>query len=242
MALQQINWLQIDTERMPLDASGSASLVTLGGTGSNYLEAIYARNINTSGSVVISGSIETTDDMVVGGNLTVKGTTTIINSNVIDLGDNIISLNGSEGSFGGIYINDPTTPNKISGSLLWDSTNDYWIAGPSGSEERIALISDVEASANSNVWQQTGSFWAASSDLQVTGSVVIKGDLKVEGQTTLVQTLDPSVESLIVSGAIKVVQNEISGQIVSASVKLQNVMLAEYVTDRTIIDCGDGFF
>ena len=49
MPLQQINWLQIDTQRVPLDASGSASLVILGGTGSNYLEAVYAKNLFTSG-------------------------------------------------------------------------------------------------------------------------------------------------------------------------------------------------
>lgn len=242
MPLQQINWLQIDTQTMPLDASGSASLIVLGNSGSNYLEAIYVRNLNTSGSVVLSGSLQTAGDVIVGGNLTVAGTTTTINSNTIDLGDNIITLNGVNGSFGGLYVNDPTNPNKISGSLLWDSVNDYWVAGPSGSEEKVALISDVVASANSNVWQQTGSFWGATSDLQVTGSVIIKGDLRVEGQTTLVQTLDPSVESLVVSGAMKIMKNEISGQIVSASIKLQDVMLAEYVTDKTVIDCGDGFF
>jgi len=221
MPLQQINWLQIDTQTIPLDASGSASFISLGGSGSNYLESIYVRNLNTSGSVVLSGTI---------------------NSTTIDLGDNIITLNGVNGSFGGLYVNDPTNPSKISGSLLWDSINDYWIAGPSGSEEKVALISDIVASANSNVWQQTGSFWGATSDLQVTGSVTIKGDLRVEGQTTLVQTLDPSVESLVVSGAMKIMKNEISGQIISASIKLQDVMLAEYVTDKTVIDCGDGFF
>jgi hypothetical protein len=242
MPLQQINWLQIDTVNVPLDSSGSASYISLGGSGSNYLDSIYVRNLYTSGSLIVSGGLDISEDLVVGGNLTVKGTTTTVNSTTIDLGDNIISLNGSEGSFGGLYVNDPTNPNKVSGSLVWDSTNDYWIAGPSGSEEKIALLSDVVASANSNVWQQTGSFWAATSDLQMTGSVTIKGDLRVEGKTTLVQTLDPNVESLVVSGALKVVKNEISSQIVSASIKLQDVVLAEYSVDRTIIDCGDGLF
>jgi hypothetical protein len=242
MPLQQINWLQIDTVNIPLDASGSASFISLGGSGSNYLESIHVRNLYTSGSLIVSGGLDVSENLVVGGNLTVKGSTTTVNSTTIDLGDNIISLNGTEGSFGGMYVNDPTSPNKVSGSLLWDSLNDYWVAGPSGSEEKVALMSDVEVSANSNVWQQTGSFWAANSDLQMTGSVTIKGDLRVEGKTTLVQTLDPNVESLVVSGAMSVVKNEINSQIISASIRLQDVVLAEYSVDRTIIDCGDGLF
>ncbi len=76
----------------------------------------------------------------------------------------------------------------------------------------------------------------------VTGSMKVVGDLIVEGKTTLVQTLDPNVESLVVSGAMSIVKNEISGQIVSASIKMQNIILAEHVTNVNIIDCGDGFF
>jgi hypothetical protein len=242
MALQQINWLQIDTERIPLDSSGSASLVILGGTGSNYLESAYIKNLFTSGTLNISGGLETSGDAVIGGNLTVKGTTTIISSSIIDLGDNIISLNGTADSFGGIVVQDPSGSSLISGSLLWDTNNEYWIAGPQGSEEKIVLLSDLSESLNRNVWQETGSFWAASSDLQVTGSIIIKGDLRVEGTTTLVQTIDENIESLIVSGAMSIVRNELSPQIVSASLTIQNLGT---LADRSLlqeIDCGDGFF
>jgi hypothetical protein len=58
----------------------------------------------------------------------------------------------------------------------------------------------------------------------------------------LVQTLDPNVESLVVSGAMSIVQNQINAQIVSASIKMQNIILAEHKTNVNIIDCGDGFF
>jgi hypothetical protein len=79
MALQQINWLQIDTKRVPLDASGSASLVILGGTGSNYLEAVYAKNLYSSGSLSVGGDLDIPGNLVVSGNLTVKGTSSITN-------------------------------------------------------------------------------------------------------------------------------------------------------------------
>jgi hypothetical protein len=239
MALQQINWLQIDTKRVPLDASGSASLVILGGTGSNYLEAVYAKNLYSSGSLTVGGDLDIPGNLVVSGNLTVKGTTTAVESNIVTIGDNIVELNGTSAAFGGLLIKDPTAPNTISGSLLWDTENDYWIGGPLGSEEKIILQSDLDAGS---IWQETGSFYATTNDLQVTGSMIIKGNLRVEGTTTMVQILDPNTESLIVSGAMSIVRNQLTPQIVSASLSIQNL---GSLSDRSIIsvlDCGDGFF
>ena len=80
------------------------------------------------------------------GNLKVQGTTTTIDSTTVSIGDNIISLNGTEGAFGGIQIADPTGASTVSGSLLWDSANDYWIAGKVGSEIRLADINYVSNS------------------------------------------------------------------------------------------------
>ena len=50
MALQQINWTQIDTERVP-----SGSLITLASPEFPF-EAVYAKNLRTSGSIIVSGS------------------------------------------------------------------------------------------------------------------------------------------------------------------------------------------
>jgi hypothetical protein len=233
MALQQINWTQIDTENIP-----SGAIITLA-SALNPLEAVYTKNFGISGSVIVTGSIETSDDVTIGGNLTVKGTTTSIQSNVVTLGDNILELNGTSAAFGGLSIKDPTSPNTISGSLLWDTLNDRWIGGPLGSEQRIILQSDLDASS---IWQETGSFYATTHDLQVTGSMRIKGDLIVEGQTILVQTINPNIESLIVSGAMSIVKNEISGQIISASLSIQNLGTLSDVNSFAILDCGDGFF
>jgi cytoskeletal protein CcmA (bactofilin family) len=239
MALQQINWLQIDTQTVPVNTSGSASLIILGGTGSNYLEAVYAKNLYSSGSLTVGGDLDIPGNLVVSGNLTVKGTTTSVESNVVSIGDNIIELNGTAASLGGLLVKDPTAPNTISGSLLWDSVNDYWIGGPLGSEEKIILQSDLD---DSSIWQETGSFYATTNDLQVTGSMVIKGDLRVEGTTTMVQVLDSSIESLIVSGAMKIVKNELTPQIVSASLSIQNLGVLSDRSLSSVLDCGDGFF
>jgi hypothetical protein len=263
MALQQINWLQIDTANVP-----SGSIVDLGAI-SGALHAVYADNLFISGRTIadvisesgtaelnlysasLKAALETTgSNLTVKGNLTVLGTTTAIESNIVTLGDNVVELNGTEAAFGGLLIKDPTSPNTISGSLLWDTLNDKWVAGPLGSEDTIILSQDLTEFSSSvsdliddiGIFRQTGSFYATTNDLQMTGSVTIKGDLLVEGKTTLVQKLDPNVESLVVSGAMSIVQNQINAQVTSAKLTIQNLGSIGDRATNSIIDCGDGFF
>ena len=62
------------------------------------------------------------------------------------------------------------------------------------------------------------------------------------GKTTLIQKLDPNVESLVVSGAMNIVQNQISSQVIAASLNIQGLGELADVSKFAIIDCGDGFF
>ena len=78
-------------------------------------------------------------NLTVVGNLDIQGTTTTVDSTTVQIGDNIIELNGSGATNAGLVVKDATAPNTVSGSLLWDSTNDYWKAGALGSEEEILL-------------------------------------------------------------------------------------------------------
>ena len=81
-----------------------------------------------------------TGNVSITGDLNVQGTTTTINSTTLDVGDNIINLNyGGSSVYAGLYANDVTAPSTISGSILWDGTNDRWVAGQSGSEVNILL-------------------------------------------------------------------------------------------------------
>jgi hypothetical protein len=267
MALQQINWLQIDTTNVP-----SGSVIDLGAV-SGALHAVYADNLFISGvslglssdglnlyTASLKDALETTgSNLTVKGNLLVKGTTTAINSTTVAIGDNVIELNGTSAVNGGLLIKDPTSPNTISGSLLWDTNLDYWKGGPLGSEEKLIRQSDFTTLSSSfsasianvqdsNIWKPTGSFYATTNDLQVTGSLSmygsmrIKGDLIVEGKTTLVQKIDPNIESLVVSGAMSIVQNQINSQVVAASLTIQNLGTWADRSNNSIIDCGDGFF
>jgi len=89
---------------------------------------------DSSDTVTIAGNA------IVSGNLTVSGTTTTVNSNTVNIGDNVIVLNsdetGTPSQNGGIEIERGTSTNA---AILWDESNDYWVSGLAGSEERIVV-------------------------------------------------------------------------------------------------------
>lgn len=114
-------------------------------------------------------------NVTINGNLTVAGTTTAVNSTTIQLGDNIIELNGTGAANGGLIVKDPTAPNTVSGSLLWDSTNDYWKAGQVGAESKVLLAgsdSVVSGSSQINVYNTTNFSTFNSTLATITGSLI----------------------------------------------------------------------
>ena len=128
--------------RNVIDISDDTNLAVSDTTGQTGI------NLTLSGdtiSGVVSGLETTSDvtfnDVTVSGNLTVSGTTTTVNSNTVNIGDNIIVLNsdetGTPSQNGGIEIERGTSTNS---TLLWDESNDYWVAGLAGSEVQIALV------------------------------------------------------------------------------------------------------
>ncbi len=115
------------------DVGTSSSTFYLGLDGPKIkgnLGAIEIRNNNDSDYA----------DLVVQ-NLTVKGTTTIVESETVVFNDNILTLNSNYiGSTpvenGGLEIQRGTLPNA---SLIWDESNDLWKAGLVNSERTIVL-------------------------------------------------------------------------------------------------------
>ena len=86
----------------------------------------------TANEIVVSAStgavqIGLPNDVIIQGNLTVKGTTTSIESNTISLGDNILVLNndvtGAPTENAGLEIERGT---ELNVSVRWNETNDRW--------------------------------------------------------------------------------------------------------------------
>jgi hypothetical protein len=143
--------------------SSTATAITLAGSDVTIVGdlQVSGNDIKSSAGntvLTLSGSNASfANNLVVGGNLTVSGTSTIVNSTTVEIGDNIISLNGTGAVNAGLVVKDPTSPNTVSGSLLWDTTNDYWIAGPLGSEKRIAVQNAASLTTNALIYGNASS-------------------------------------------------------------------------------------
>jgi len=104
---------------------------------------------NTERLSVTSAGIDVTGNATISGNLTVNGTQTTISSSIVDIGDNIIQVNGTPVTYGGLHVKDAT--GNQTGSMVWDTVNNYWMGGISGSEYRVPELSTAtELSANNN--------------------------------------------------------------------------------------------
>jgi hypothetical protein len=103
----------------------------------------------TNGQLVNSLVSDDGSTVTIGGNLSVTGTTTYVNSTTIELGDNIILLNrgvtGTPTADAGIEIKRGTSSNV---QFLWNETNDYWstVTMPF----HIGSIADATASYSGN--------------------------------------------------------------------------------------------
>jgi hypothetical protein len=106
-----------------LDSADVKNILS-GGTGVTYNSSTgqisIGQAIGASDSVTFAG-------LTVSGNLTVNGTTTTVNTETINLADNIITLNSNEAGApsqnGGIEIERGTSTNV---TLRWNETNDVW--------------------------------------------------------------------------------------------------------------------
>lgn len=170
----------------------TAGIIALKGTttlySGNKILSSDGNAIQFGNSVAITGSLTTTTGLVVGGDLVVNGTTTTIDSTNVNIGDNIIVLNGTLTTNGGVYVKDAAGANTITGSLLWDTTNDKWIAGPKGSELGIL---------------RTGGDSVVSGSSQITFSgisslpTLISGSTQILGGSNIVSSSTQIISSLV---------------------------------------------
>lgn len=127
-------------------SSSSGSPNGLTGPGSSTDNALVRWDGTTGTVAQNSGAILDDSNNLTGINsLTV---TTLIATTTVTTGDNLIVLNddvaGAPTEDAGLEINRGSSTDA---RLIWDETNDYWKAGLSGSEQRIALFNDFATAA-----------------------------------------------------------------------------------------------
>ena len=131
----------------------------------------------------VAGDFQVGNDLTVVGNLYVQGTTTTVDSTTVQIGDNILELNfGGSQTTAGLLVTDATAPNTVSGSLVWDGSNDYWKGGALGSEKEFARLN---ASPTTNtVLKADGNGLLVDSTITDDGTdVSITGDFTIGGLT-----------------------------------------------------------
>lgn len=105
-------------------------------------DVTITNDLTVNGNVLLGNA--TSDTVIVAGDLTVNGTTTTVNSNTVNIGDSIITLNsdetGAPSQDAGIEIERGTSDNR---SLVWDESEGEWtIQQATGTYERIATYAD----------------------------------------------------------------------------------------------------
>ena len=101
----------------------------------NQIQVGIVTNPTLSGNVTVTG------------NLSVEGTTTTIDSTTVNIGDRVLELNyGGASGDAGLLVSDAVGGATVSGSLLWDASEDHWMAGALGGEKEIALLNAAPTS------------------------------------------------------------------------------------------------
>jgi hypothetical protein len=129
-----------------LDVTGTSTFtgdMTAGNIDSTTLDT--TGNATVGGTLGVTGAATLSDDLIVQGNLTVSGTTTTVNTETINLADNIITLNSNEAGTpsqnGGFEIERGTSTNV---SIRWNESTDIWEFTKDGSTySPIADSADV---------------------------------------------------------------------------------------------------
>jgi hypothetical protein len=165
------------------------------------VDAIESRSADTN--LVLSangtGVVTVNDALTVTGNLTVSGTTTTVNSETINLADNIIVLNsdftsGSPSQDTGFSVLRGGSATK---SLVWDETNDKWsvssetfVAGTFEGALTGNVTGNVTGSSGSTTGNAaTATALATSRTIGLSGDVSGSGSFDGTGNLTITATI-----------------------------------------------------
>jgi len=229
----------------------SASIATTDNGQTDRIGALESYSSSLKTAIELTGS-----NVTIQGDLLVRGTTTSVNSTTIELGDNIIQLNGSGASNGGLYVKDVTSPNLATGSLIWDSTNDYWKAGVKDSESKVLLATGDNVFTSSVQTALSGTFgysdfsssiatsFSASnaSVASITGdfssSVATSFSASAFSVTALSTSVDSRLDTLEGSGSIQGVgtANNVSFSSVTASLNVPGGSSTKRLAFRGLTD------
>ena len=91
-------------------------------------------------------------------------------------------------------------------------------------------------------FRATGSYFSTGqlNDLRISGSLLISGSLRVEGQAVF-DSMNIDVDSIVVSGSMKIIDQKIGNAIASSSLFIQNLGTIASRDKAGVFDLGEGF-
>jgi len=178
-------------------AEGSSNLYHTTARARGAVSATGNISYNSSTGVISLATNQdvTFDDVIVGGNLTVNGTTTTVNSNTVNIGDNIITLNsdetGTPSQDAGITIERGTSTNK---SLVWTESTDKWGVG---SETFVAgtFEGNLTGNVTGNLTGAVTGNASTATALATTRNIALTGD--VSGNVNFDGTGNVSITTVV---------------------------------------------
>jgi cytoskeletal protein CcmA (bactofilin family) len=160
-----------------LTVTGSVTLKNnLSVSGTTTIDGLTTINDSAvvNGVLTVTGNTQLQSNLYVSGNLEVLGSSTSVNlqSNTVNIGDNIILVNAYSPfqRYAGISGYDSGSVGA-SGSLLWDSQNDYWML-VSGSGESSKVIGTTAGTYGSETSLTSGTFPIASGNNTIGNSLL----------------------------------------------------------------------
>lgn len=179
-----------------LGSDASADAITFSGT-SNEVEV--SRVGASELRIGLPNDVTIGNDLTVTGDLVVNGTTTSVNSNIVEIGDNIITLNadetGAPSQNAGIEIERGTSSNV---SLFWDEGTDKWSFDAGSGTEVIASVSDLGA-YNPTI--------GTDSDYTQSGVNILKSLTLTDGVITAFTSGDMQSSSTTQKGVVELATN-----------------------------------
>ena len=226
------------TGNISIATTVAASTPTLGtDTNGNYVATITGTaneiEVTGSGSETAAVTIGLPNDVTISGNLTVSGTTTTVNTETINLADNIILLNsnatGAPTQNSGIEIE---RGDSLNVQFVWDEASDRWTAN----SEDIHTSGDFVG----NLIGNTAGVHTGNVTGNLTGNVTgdVTGDLTGNADTaTTISGLTATVNELnFTDGVTSNIQTQLDNKLGSTE---NAVTASAWATGRTLSLTGD---
>ncbi len=188
---------------------------------SDFTESDY---VHTTGVEVVGGAKTFSDDIVITGNLTVNGTTTTVDSTVVTIADNVITLNSGEAGAGvtggtsGIEVDRGSEPNAL---MFFDEPSDKWRVNDGTSTDDISVVGHTHLI------------------VEVTDVIASAAELNFSvGVTSSIQPQIDGKAASVPGGAGNIAELDGIGDVIDSGVLLSAVSLTGHVHDATDLTTG----